>query len=339
MDAGNVRRVDILSGFTLAAGANADRIVFVVANVNDLGLKYLYDFIQKLEYQPVGIRVIGAIGIRIGIVIPLGQFRMGAEDIVHMAQRGLLGDNVQSSVPAVFHKPLYGFLGEHAAARVFKMNGILVPRTTMLHIIGALGICGHVLAILYPRGVDLGVTLVFHATAQFKQDGIHPVATGDIDRPVEFLQLVRAGQIQLKASEFAPGRTFDLAHGQHAAIFFAVLQKQVCRVQSGAQPGSLNANGVSVGEHAEGVALHGGFFPGNLRDASGPGFDSRKHFVNHTNAGERSIGAKRRKAINSLFGSKIFLQCGNPLSRQCSPFRPRRTLRRRKRLHPLLEWQ
>ena len=60
VDAGNVRRVDILSGFILAAGANADRIVFVVANVNDLGLKYLYDFIQKLEYQPVGIRMIGA---------------------------------------------------------------------------------------------------------------------------------------------------------------------------------------------------------------------------------------------------------------------------------------
>ena len=278
-----------------------------MADVHDLRLKHLQHLVQKLEHQSVRLGIGGAIGVGIGIVAALGQLGMGAEDVVGMAQRGLLGNDLQIPRAAVVHQSAHRLLRENAAAGVFKMDGVLVPRAAVLHVVGALRIGGHVPTVGLPRLVDLRMALVFHAAAQLQQNRVDAIAAGEVDDSAEFVQPMLVRQVQLQTAERAPGRALDLAHGRQAAAFARHLPEQMAGVQRRAQPPGRDAQPPAVGANAEAVVRAVAARPFHDLNALRPPGNFRKRLVEHGDSQRVLPCSQRREALDAAAGNEQFL--------------------------------
>ena len=94
----NIHRVLALATVTYAHG-----IEFVMADMHGLGLEHIDDLVQHVEHIIINAGQGGAIGVGIGVALPLGEFVVARQQVITVAERGHFRDYINAAFPAVCH--------------------------------------------------------------------------------------------------------------------------------------------------------------------------------------------------------------------------------------------
>ena len=202
-----------------AARAEGPRPPLVVADVHPLRAKHVDVLVEDVEEDPVGLRVRGAIGVRPRHVGVLGHVAPGGGDVVGVAQRLHLGDDLEAvSFGPLGEMPHVVLLDVAAAADPDVERGGEAPggpeRDPLAQLVHRLAVGVPLGDRAPPAGADLGMRLETHASAHLEHDAVVLEAQQEVPEvaPRE-AELVAARQVQVHP---AHGQERPVAHERPA---------------------------------------------------------------------------------------------------------------------------
>ena len=154
--------------FILTFIAPAENAYLVVTDRNCLGLKDLNYLLGNVEIKLIALFIIRAVRIGERVVLHLGYLGVGNAEVVSVAKRLNLGDNLHSARAAVADEVAYLLFSKIRAARKLGMNRVLpvyvrALKRTVLALTREFII--KLVAKTLPRGVYLGVSVILHTAA------------------------------------------------------------------------------------------------------------------------------------------------------------------------------
>ena len=202
-----------------AARAEGPRAPLVVADVHPLRPKHVDVLVEDVEVDPVGLRVRGAIRVRPRHVGVLGHVAPGGSDVVGVAERLHLGDDLEPVGFGPLGELPHVVLLEVAAtadADVERRGEALCSpeRDPLSELVHRLAVRVPLGDRTPPAGADLGMGLEAHPAAHLEHDAVVLEAQQEVAKvaPRE-AELVAAGQVQVHP---AHGQERPIAHERPA---------------------------------------------------------------------------------------------------------------------------
>ena len=199
-----------------AARAEGSRPPLVVADVHPLRAQHVDVLVQDVEQDAVGLRVRGAVGVRPAHVGVLGHVAPRRGDVVGVAERLYLGDDLEPVSFGPFREaPHVVFLDVRTAADPHVERGGKAPsgpeRDALAELVHRLAVGVPLSDRASPAGADLRVGLETHPSAHLEHDAVELEAQQEVAE-------VAPGEAELVAPRQVE---VDPAHGQERPVAHA----------------------------------------------------------------------------------------------------------------------